>query len=229
MDPPPPEALIRALEQLYALGALNDRGELTKLGRRMAEFPSDPQLSKMIIASERFGVTDEALSVAAMLDVQSSVVYRPKDRAVHADAARLAFARGAAGDHGVLLAVYAGWRDSGFSPQWCAENYVQAKSMKRARDIRDQLEALCERVEVSVRSGGDGAGDGGGDALGKAITSGFFYHVASLQKSGAYRTLKTGHSVHVHPSSCLAKEETPPRWVVFHELVQVRAATGGGG
>ncbi len=33
MDPPPAEALIRALEQLYALGALNDRGELTKLGK----------------------------------------------------------------------------------------------------------------------------------------------------------------------------------------------------
>lgn len=33
MDPPPPETLIRALEQLYALGALNDQGELTKLGR----------------------------------------------------------------------------------------------------------------------------------------------------------------------------------------------------
>lgn len=37
---------MRALEQLYALGALNDRGELTKLGRRMAEFPCDPMLSK---------------------------------------------------------------------------------------------------------------------------------------------------------------------------------------
>ena len=33
MDPPPAESLLRALEQLYALGALNDRGELTKLGR----------------------------------------------------------------------------------------------------------------------------------------------------------------------------------------------------
>ena len=33
MDPPPAETLIKALEQLYALGALNDRGELTKLGR----------------------------------------------------------------------------------------------------------------------------------------------------------------------------------------------------
>jgi pre-mRNA-splicing factor ATP-dependent RNA helicase DHX16 len=52
MDPPPPETLIRALELLYALGALNDEGDLTKLGRRMAEFPTDPLLSKCIIQAE---------------------------------------------------------------------------------------------------------------------------------------------------------------------------------
>lgn len=56
MDPPPSETLMRALEQLFALGALNDRGELTKLGRRMAEFPLDPMLSKMILASEQYKV-----------------------------------------------------------------------------------------------------------------------------------------------------------------------------
>jgi HrpA-like RNA helicase len=56
MDPPPTETLFRALEQLYALGALNDRGELTKLGRRMAEFPLDPMLAKMLIASEDYKV-----------------------------------------------------------------------------------------------------------------------------------------------------------------------------
>jgi pre-mRNA-splicing factor ATP-dependent RNA helicase DHX16 len=59
MDPPPGETLIRALELLYALGALNDRGELTKLGRRMAEFPVDPMLSKAIISSEKYSCTDE--------------------------------------------------------------------------------------------------------------------------------------------------------------------------
>ncbi|KAK6040202.1 helicase protein [Cooperia oncophora] len=53
LDPPPQETLVIALEQLYALGALNHRGELTKLGRRMAEFPCDPCMSKMIIASEK--------------------------------------------------------------------------------------------------------------------------------------------------------------------------------
>ena len=54
MDPPPHETLVLALEQLYALGALNHLGELTKLGRRMAEFPADPMLSKAILASEQW-------------------------------------------------------------------------------------------------------------------------------------------------------------------------------
>lgn len=63
MDPPPTETLMRALEQLFALGALNDRGELTKLGRRMAEFPLDPMLSKMILASEQYKVRRQSAAV----------------------------------------------------------------------------------------------------------------------------------------------------------------------
>lgn len=54
LDPPPHETLVLALEQLYALGALNHHGELTKLGRRMAEFPVDPMMAKMILASEKY-------------------------------------------------------------------------------------------------------------------------------------------------------------------------------
>jgi len=53
MDPPPHETLVLALEQLYALGALNNLGELTKMGRRMAELPVDPMVAKMILASEK--------------------------------------------------------------------------------------------------------------------------------------------------------------------------------
>ncbi len=59
MDPPPPETLIRALEELYASGALNEKGELTKIGRRMAEFPVDPLMSKAILASEKQGCSEE--------------------------------------------------------------------------------------------------------------------------------------------------------------------------
>ena len=35
MDPPPHEILIKALEQLYALGALNSEGILTQTGLKM--------------------------------------------------------------------------------------------------------------------------------------------------------------------------------------------------
>lgn len=67
MDPPPTATMISALEQLYNLGALDDEGMLTKLGRKMAEFPMDPPMSKVLIASVDLGCSDEILTVLAML------------------------------------------------------------------------------------------------------------------------------------------------------------------
>ena len=37
----------QALEQLYNLGALDEEGLLTRLGRKMAEFPLEPPMSKV--------------------------------------------------------------------------------------------------------------------------------------------------------------------------------------
>ena len=44
------------------------------------------------------------------------------------------------------------WAESGYSSQWCYENFVQFRSMRRARDVREQLEGLLERVEVGLSS-----------------------------------------------------------------------------
>ncbi|KAG6410252.1 hypothetical protein SASPL_128305 [Salvia splendens] len=212
MDPPPSEALLKALELLYALSALNKHGELTKIGRRMSEFPLDPMLSKMIVASEKYTCSDEIISIAAMLSVGNSIFYRPKDKQVHADNARLNFHMGNVGDHIALLKVFSSWKETNFSTQWCYENYIQVRSMKRARDIRDQLEGLLERVEIELSSNMNDF-----DAIKKAITSGFFPHSAKIQKNGSYRTVKHPQTVHIHPSSGLA--QVLPRWVVYHELV----------
>jgi pre-mRNA-splicing factor ATP-dependent RNA helicase DHX16 len=213
MDKPPPETLIRALEQLYALGALNDRGELTKLGRRMAEFPLDPMMSKVLIASERYGCSTEVLTIVSMMSVGTSIFYRPKDRAVHADNAKLNFARGGGGDHLTLMRCYNEWENSGFSTQWCYENYLQVRNLNKARDVREQLEGLCERVEVEKISNSHDC-----DAICKAIASGYFYNVAKLAQNGEYRTIKSAHTVYIHPSSVLSKDVDPPKWLVYHEL-----------
>ena len=215
MDRPPADTLIRALEQLYALGALNDHGKLTKLGRRMAEFPLEPMLSKSVLASEKYKCTTEILSMCAMLSVGATIFYRPKDKEVHADTARMNFARGGGGDHMTLLRCYSDWSDnSELSSQWCFENYVQVKTMRKARDIRDQLEGLCERVEVDSTVSNPYEQD----SILKSITSGFFYNTAKLGKSGEYQTVKQKRTVYIHPSSVLAKEEDLPGWVIYFEL-----------
>jgi pre-mRNA-splicing factor ATP-dependent RNA helicase DHX16 len=52
MDRPPRESLVQALEHLYALDALDDKGHLTSIGEQMAELPLDPVFSKVLLASK---------------------------------------------------------------------------------------------------------------------------------------------------------------------------------
>ena len=80
MDPPPQETILSSMYQLWVLGALDNLGHLTSLGRKMAEFPVDPPLSKMIIVSNELECLDEVVTIVSMLSVPS-IFYRPKDRA----------------------------------------------------------------------------------------------------------------------------------------------------
>lgn len=214
MDPPPAETLIRALENLYALGALNDKGELTKIGRQMAEFPTDPMLAKSILAADKYGCVEEVLSIIAMLGEASALFYRPKDKKFHADQARQRFTNKQGGDHLSLLNIWNQWVDTNFSYVWARENFLQQRSLTRARDVRDQLARLCDRVEVTVSS----AGENNLIPIQKAITAGFFPNAARLQRGGdTYRTVKNAQTVHIHPSSCMF--EINPKWMLYYELV----------
>ena len=91
MDPPPAATMLTALEQLYALGALDDEGLLTRVGRKMADFPLDPPLSKMLIKSVDYGCSEEALTIVAMLQTGGQIYYRPKDKQAQADAKKARF------------------------------------------------------------------------------------------------------------------------------------------
>ena len=67
LDPPAPETLMRALELLNYHGALDDEGDMTDIGYKMAEMPLDPQLAKLMLASPEYGCSNEVLSVVACL------------------------------------------------------------------------------------------------------------------------------------------------------------------
>ena len=90
-------------------------GELTRLGRRMAEFPLDPMLAKVLLASEKYEVSKDIATICAMVTTGAAVFYKPKDKAVLADTAMANFHRGQPGDHVALLTVFEEWEESGFS------------------------------------------------------------------------------------------------------------------
>ena len=127
MDPPPKDSMISAMEELHSLSALDDEGLLTKLGRRMTEFPLEPQLSKLLIQSVNLGCSDEAITIVSMLSIQN-VFYRPKEKQTLADQKKAKFHQ-PEGDHLTLLAVYNAWKNNNFASHWCYENFLQARSV----------------------------------------------------------------------------------------------------
>jgi len=87
MDPPPEENILNSMYQLWILGALDNTGQLTNMGRKMVEFPLDPSLSKMLIISEEMRCSLDILIIVSMLSVPS-IFFRPKGREEDSDAAR---------------------------------------------------------------------------------------------------------------------------------------------
>lgn len=79
--------MIRGLETLYALYALDRDCSTTILGRQMAEFPVEPKLciyyillAAFLIASLKYGCTEEALTIASMISVQHIFRDQPKSQ-----------------------------------------------------------------------------------------------------------------------------------------------------
>ncbi|CAM9579809.1 unnamed protein product [Ectocarpus fasciculatus] len=210
MDPPPIQTLVSAMEALYVLDALDDEGLLTRLGRKMAEFPLEPCLSKMLIISVEYGCAEEILTIVAMLSVENPF-YRPKEKSAQADMKKAKFNQ-QEGDHLTFLAVYEAWKASKFSNPWCFENFIQARAMRRAQDVRKQLVTILDRYKMEIISAGKNF-----TKVRKCIVAGYFTNAAKKDPQEGYKTMVEGQPVYIHPSSALFNKN--PEWVLYHELV----------
>lgn len=136
---PSSKAMIRGLDLLYALGAIDDFGKLTEpLGIRMADFPLEPKLAKMILVSGQYGCTEEAVTIAAMLQVKN-IFLSPPNRKLAADKAKRRFAV-KEGDHITLLNVYEAFINNNKSSRWCQEHYLNYKE----GDVDSILKCIVE-------------------------------------------------------------------------------------
>ena len=170
MDPPPEENILNSMYQLWILGAMDNTGAMTGLGRKMVEFPLDPSLSKMLIISEEMRCSLDILIIVSMLSVPT-IFFRPKGREEDSDAAREKFQVSLArcyialfpntalfnltrylqvpeSDHLTYLHVYQQWKANGYSAQWCADHFIHIKAMRKVREVRAQLKEIMEVMYI---------------------------------------------------------------------------------
>ena len=210
---PPAQNMIRGLELLYALGALDEHGKLVDpLGINMAEFPTDPMIAKMLLSSGEFGCSEEILTIAAMLQIQNIFVSPSKQKAA-ADNAKRKFSV-YEGDHITLLNIYEAFLKYKKSSKWCHEHFLNFKGLCHAVKIREQFKKLLLQFKVPMISC-----DGDVDSICQCIVSGFFANAARLHPSGSYCTVRDDHALFIHPTSVLYTEALP-QWVVYHEVLQ---------
>eukprot|EP00742_Colponemidia_sp_Colp-10_P003806 GILJ01004055.1.p1 GENE.GILJ01004055.1~~GILJ01004055.1.p1 ORF type:complete len:698 (+),score=71.08 GILJ01004055.1:38-2131(+) len=213
MDKPATNAIVRALEQLYALGALDAQGKLSDaIGRKMAELPTEPLFSRAMLAAAEMGCMDEMLSLVSMLSVES-IWFTPKGGKDQAESAKRSL-MSIEGDHLTLLHVYKQWKEAKRSKQWCMDHYVNFRSMQRVEEIRTQLLQYVTKMALPCESCGLD-----NEPLRKALTSSFFLHTARVQADGSYLTLVDNQTVHIHPSSVLFGRKPRPECVLYNELV----------
>lgn len=213
MDPPPQETITTSLFELWSLGALDNLGDLTRLGRKMTPFPMDPPLAKLLItSSEEYECSEEMLTIVSMLSVPS-VFYRPKERQEESDAAREKFFVPES-DHLTLLHVYTQWKSNGYSDAWCNRHFLHSKALRRAKEVREQLYDIMNVQKMPLISCGTDW-----DVIRKCICSGFYHQAAKVKGIGEFINLRTSVSMQLHPTSALYGLGYVPEYVVYHELI----------
>jgi len=213
MDPPPQDNIINSLYQLWILGALDNMGDLTEIGRQMSDFPLDPPLSKMLLYAHEHGQCSmEVLIIVSMLSVPS-VFFRPKDREEESDAAREKFFVPES-DHLTLLNVYLRAKQYRFDAGWCTRHFLHSKGIRKAREVHAQLLDLMKQHKLEPRSSG-----GSWDIIRQSICSAYFYNSSKIKGIGEYINMLTGIPSSLHPSSALFGLGYTPDYVCYHELI----------
>src|SRR5450432_2399193 len=232
LDPPQGRAIAEGYRVLQELGALDDERKLTPLGARLARFPVDPRIGRMILAGVEHGCLAEVLVLAAALNIQDPRE-RPRSAEQKADQLHQRF-RDDRSDFLGLLKLWAFIREAqhkGMSQlrRVCKDNFLSFLRVREWAEVHRQLEDTASEPSISDADGKSGksgksvplAKSMNGDLEGRlhrALLTGLLSKIGQWNPEQRVYIGAKQTRFALHPSSALAKK--PPAWVMAFELVQ---------
>ncbi|KAI3720398.1 hypothetical protein L6452_21314 [Arctium lappa] len=226
LDAPSSETLQDALKQLFLIDAIDENGTITAIGKTMAELPLEPSLARTLIEANEYGCLSQALTVAAMLSVEGTLLpgrSKSTDKKRKHPPSELPDGSGW-GDHIQLLQIFELWDQTDYSIDWCKDNNLQVRGMLFVKDVRKQLSQIMQKIAKDVKRK-ERRRDSQHDyrSLRKVLCVGYASQLAErMIHHNGFRTLGFKcQLVQVHPSSVLRTDDEGmlPNYVVYHELI----------
>ncbi|MEO3712823.1 ATP-dependent RNA helicase HrpA [Roseateles flavus] len=230
IEPPPRKAIADGYQLLAELGAVDDRNELTDIGKELSKLPLDPRVGRMILEAKRRDALTEVLVIASALSGQD-VRDRPMEQQQQADEKHKKFddeksefmgylklwkwleeGKGGQGEHKLSNRRY---------EQLLRDNFVSPRRVREWRDIHSQLHTVV--AEHGWRLNGSPATY---DQVHLSMLAGFLGNIGCKSDDDEWYLGARGIKFWRHPGAHLSKK--PGRWIVAAELVDTTRLYGRG-
>lgn len=216
LDPPRADAIRDGYKTLFEIGAVDENGKLTPLGRNLARLPVDPRIGRMILAAHDEGCLHEVLIIAAALEVDDPRL-RPPERAAEADLCHAQFRHPESDFLGYLKLwdFYQSLKAKLSRSQMqkaCQQNFLSYNRLREWSDIFRELQEIVAESGMKLNRRKDDP-----TAIHRAILTGLLSNVAMRHNRYEYTVAGGGKAV-LWPGSGVF--ETKPAWVMAAELVE---------
>ena len=216
VDPPTPRQIQDGYQVLFELGAIDEKRQLTPIGRELSRLPVDPKIGRMLIAAREFNCLSEMVILAAALSIQDPRD-RPQDKRQESDRAHEEF-RDDASDFVQLINL---WKffDEAFAHkksnrklyETCREHFLSYVRMREWRDLAGQLREMAGDLKIR-----DNSTPATYEQMHRALLTGLIGNVGVKALDGDHYLGPRGLQFHIWPGSGLKKNR--PRWIMAGEL-----------
>ncbi len=224
LEPPSPRMISDGYQLLAELGAVDEHKRLTRIGWRLAKFPIDPRIARMILAAKDENCLSEILIITSALSMQDPRD-RPFERQGAADKAHLRFQD----ERSDFLGYLKLWeffeecikhkKSNRKLMVQCQEHFLSHRRMREWREIHSQLHRLVRDMGFKPNQT-----PASYEEIHRALLAGLLGNIGfKTEKDGEYlgaRAIKFS----IFSGSVLKKGKS--KWVVAAELVETTKLYG---